>query len=200
MRLKLYLITIIFHAVLPAFSAVGPPDLHCISVDDNGNVILDWTPPNDPLNEFVRYEVYFSQNQNNGYATTNVTGLATTTIQHNNTANLNSYYYFIQTVYNDGSGNANSVSSDTLQTILPFFNNQTDTTADVRWNPIHVPDNTGSSGMYRIYRKLGSSGNWQRASLKWSGCLGATHARKWKPGRCAEASHPFGFMHRHWMY
>ena len=159
-RLVLTIVLAFIH-VFPLLAAVNPPDLRCISVDNNGNVTLSWIAPNDPNGEFVRYEVYYAQNPNGPYTSFNVAGLATTTTTHTNTANLTTYYYYIQTVYNDGSGNQNSVSSDTLQTILPVFTIQTDTTATFTWNPIHTPNLPTSMGTYRVYRKIGV-GAWQQ--------------------------------------
>ena len=156
------LIAFLFSLVLlVAKAAVNPPDLRCIAVDENGDVTLTWIAPNDPLNEFVRYEVFVSQNLGGPYTSYNETGLATTQSNHPNTADQNSFYYFIQTVYNEGAGNQNSVSSDTLRTILPFFQNQNDTTAEISWNPIRVPDLPTSLGNYAIFRKIGSGGTWQ---------------------------------------
>lgn len=144
-----------------AFAVLTPPSLRCISVTPTGNVELTWIPPADPLGEFVRYDVYVSQNAGGPYTSYSEAGLATSTSNHVNTADQNSFFYYVVTVYNDGTGNQNSVPSDTLQTILPFFQAQSDTTVDIRWNPIHTPNLATSLGNYAIFRRIGVGGAWQ---------------------------------------
>ncbi len=137
--------------------ALPPPEVRCISVLANGNVTVTWIPPADPNNEFVQYEVYSSTAAGGPYIVDVVTGLATTSFTKVTNANLNSQFYYVVTIYNDGSGPQPSAPSDTLQTILPVFSAVTDSTADITWNPIHVPDLATSLGQYRIFRQIGTN-------------------------------------------
>ena len=41
-----------------AIGALDPPVLRCASVDVNGDVTLDWTPPADPGGEFGSYRIF----------------------------------------------------------------------------------------------------------------------------------------------
>lgn len=144
-----------------AHAAVLPPELKCVSVDANGQATITWIPPADPLNEFVEYQVFVSDTKNGAY-TMNVVGNITTTTFTDviNDANLGDYFYFVQTVYNEGAGDVNSMSSDTAGSILPIFGPVTDSTAVVEWDPVFVPNIGSNSGNYEVYRKIGSQGNY----------------------------------------
>ena len=139
--------------------AVNAPDLKCVSVAQNGNATLTWISPADPNNEFQFYNVYVSTNVNGPYSVTVVNGLNTTQFTDVvNNANLNSVYFYVQTVYDDGSGQMPSVSSDTARSILPIFTAVTDSTCTVQWNSVFSPNIVTNSGIYRVYRKIGVSG------------------------------------------
>lgn len=156
-RLFLSVIGMLYGSSLLAI--VDPPELRCVSVDSTGKTTLTWISPADPGNEFINYDIYVSSNINGPYSSSSASGLGTTNFTDIvNNASLISYYYYIQTVYDDGSGPTSSVSSDTGKTILPVFTTVTDSTSVVDWNPIFVPDLATSSGIYNVYRRIGNSG------------------------------------------
>jgi flagellar hook assembly protein FlgD len=152
-------LTIIFLLAGFARGAVDPPDLRCVAVQPNGDVVLTWIAPNDPANEFVEYVVGVSNSRNGTYTETSVANLATTTFTNTNSnATTNSEFYYVKTVYDDGSGNV-EVSSDTFETMLPVISNKTDTTATVTWNPQIVPNLPSNSGNYEVFRSI-DGGPW----------------------------------------
>ena len=160
--LKYNILGIVF--LLFAFAAngaVNPPQLRCASVDLNGNTTITWIPPSDPLNEFVRYDVFVSNNKNGPYTSTIVNGIGTVSdTDLLNDASVSSYFYFVRTVYNEGAGDVSSSTSDTLQTILPTVGPKTDSTAQIEWEPLFSPNIPSSSGVYRVYRKIGGGGTY----------------------------------------
>ncbi len=137
-------------------AAVDPPSLRCASVDVSGVTSLSWMAPVDPLNEFVQYNVFVSATKTGPYTSSSILTIGITTIPDLvNDASLNSYYYFIQTVYDAGAGQVSSASSDTVQTMLPVFVAQTDSTAILEWDALFSHNTPSSSGMYQVYRKIG---------------------------------------------
>ncbi len=160
--LKYNILGIVF--LLFAFAAngaVNPPQLRCASVDLNGNTTITWIPPSDPLNEFIRYDVFVSNNKNGPYTSTIVNGIGTVSdTDLLNDASVSSYFYFVRTVYNEGAGDVSSSTSDTLQTILPTVGPKTDSTAQIEWEPLFSPNIPSSSGVYRVYRKIGGGGTY----------------------------------------
>ena len=142
-----------------ALGAVAPPQLRCVSVNAVGNATLTWLPPSDPGNEFLNYEIFVSNTIGGPYTSVVVTGLASTQYSDLvNDANVNSYYYFIQSVFNDGSGPVSSVSSDTGKTMLPIFMTVSDSTNIISWDPVFNPDLPTSGGTYDVFRRIGTSG------------------------------------------
>ncbi|MFT6802336.1 MAG: gliding motility-associated-like protein [Salibacteraceae bacterium] len=141
-------------------SAVDAPELRCVSVDSVGDVTLTWVSPADPSNEFLSYNVFVSPNKTGPFTSTVVNGIATNSFVDNiNDASLNSYFYYLETVYDDGFGPMSSVSSVIGETILPIFGIVTDSTAIVNWNPVFDPNIVSNSGVYSIFRRIGTVGS-----------------------------------------
>lgn len=157
LRLMSLLILALFGLQIKA--AVNPPELRCLSVDSIGRTTITWIPPVDPSNEFVNYDIFISANKNGPYASNSASGLATTTFTDiTNDASLTSYYYYVQTVYDDGSGPTSSISSDTGRTILLNFSAVTDSTNTIEWNPIFDPNIVSNLGIYSVFHRIGSTG------------------------------------------
>jgi hypothetical protein len=96
------------------------PHLDCIQVATNGDVSLQWTPPNDPTGMFDHYEIVYSISTNLSFnsVANNLTPISQNSYTHITNLSLdNSYYYAVLAWFNDGAGGAYAVSSDTLQTI-----------------------------------------------------------------------------------
>ena len=160
--LKFNIVAIVFVLfAVRSYGAVNPPQLRCASVDVNGNTTINWIPPVDPLNEFVRYDVFVSNNKNGPYTSTIVNGIGTISdTDLLNDASVSSFFYFVQTVYDEGMGNISSNSSDTIQSILPAIGLKTDSTAQIEWEPLFDPNIASNFGVYRVFRKIGGSGTY----------------------------------------
>ena len=161
-RLLTYHIALVFVLIGTFYSknasaVVGPPDLRCLEVLANGNIVATWVPPADPLGEFVEYRVNSSLTLGGPYNTSTVAGLASNTFTFNVNGNVNPYFVYIETIYNDGTGNI-SVSSDTLSSMVIQLSIKTDSTCTLNWNRIHDPM-VPSHGDYNLYRQIGT-GPW----------------------------------------
>lgn len=133
---------------------LNPPSLRCLSVSPAGDVTLSWVIPPDPFGIFNNYSIYSSPTPSGpfslafattGYFTTSITDFGAG-------ADNSSFYYYVITTYDNGSGIQSSFPSDTLQSI--FINLiPGPSQATINWNPIHVGELPTSLGKYYIYRK-----------------------------------------------
>ena len=144
---------------LQLIAAVDPPELRCVSVDSVGKTTITWIPPTDPGNEFINYKVYVSTSKSGPYASNSASGLATTTFTDiNNDASLTRLFFYVESVYDDGSGVTSSAASDTIQTMLPIFSAVTDSTNTITWEPIFDPNIPSNLGVYSVFHRIGNSG------------------------------------------
>lgn len=148
---------------LTLFSQVGPPDLRCLQVLQNGDVTLTWLQPSDPGNIFDSYDIYYSTTALAGSFNIigTVNAINTTTFTHiGANANTGKVYYYIRTKFNPG-GNSTSAPSDTLKTIfLNLINTAGAPDVKILYNNIHQPALPTSGGSYTILREY--------PSLTWS--------------------------------
>ncbi len=148
--------------VVLAPPVLPPPELHCISVETNGDVTINWVPPVDNFNSFNSYIIYSSNAASGPYNIVDtVYNLPTNSYTHiGANANTTSLYYYIQTL--SGCGGAPfvlSASSDTLQSILLAASNSGSGNAILDWNAIHNPLLPTSATWYQIYREY-PAGTW----------------------------------------
>ena len=142
--------------------SLNPPEIKCLNVRLDGGVRVQWQPVSDPLGHFIRYELYASANEFGPYTSFSINTLSTNNFTVPSTvsnAHQASWYFFLRTVFNDGSGTQSSSASDTLRSIYPSFSSQTDSTVTLNWNKMIAPNLPTSNGNYAIYRKIGS-GSW----------------------------------------
>ncbi len=110
------------------------PELQCISVLPDGDVVLNWTPPNTPSSAFAGYQIHTISD-----------GLIATLPDINNTsfthigagANLGPLNYYIMAM--GGCGGLFGVSSDTLTTTFLSVNNPGNGFANLNWNVSSTP-------------------------------------------------------------
>ncbi len=136
-------------------TVLAPPklpsaELHCVSVDSVGQVVLNWVPATDTLNSFISYAIWRADSINGAYSAIGTVSNINSNSYFDNSANAsnNQYSYFIQTL----SGCNYSANSDTLSNILLHLNNNG--TAELSWNPVRVPLLSSSNVYYQIYRRI----------------------------------------------
>jgi gliding motility-associated-like protein len=128
---------ILLFAFSRLLSQTGPPDLRCLEVLNNGDVVLTWIPTGDPGNTFSHYQVYSGIQKKGPFAPVSPTIApvsATGMVHAAASASSQTIFYYVKSV--DVNGNS-SLSSDTLQTI--FLNIATSATLNITYNNISSP-------------------------------------------------------------
>ncbi|MDZ4823233.1 MAG: gliding motility-associated C-terminal domain-containing protein [Flavobacteriales bacterium] len=95
---------------------LDPPELLCVFVDEDGNVVVNWQPPSDPGGDFDTFHLWVADPVNliwneiilNDFS-------ATSFVDTGSSPEIQSFCYFMTTESTDG---LLSISSDTLCTIL----------------------------------------------------------------------------------
>ena len=159
MQKKRIFILLQFFMVLQLYS-LNSPVLHCISVNTNGKISLDWLAPTD-VNGFNSYHIFRSNSALGPFikidSINNINQLNYNDLNVN--ATIQTYYYYIICKSNQ---NTLSQPSDTLQSILLTVTNTGTGIASLNWNPIRIPLLSSSSNKYLIFRKNGSLNLWTK--------------------------------------
>lgn len=131
---------------------VNSPEVKCLFVQTNGDVLLTWLVPPDPNNQFISYEVFSNSTLGPGFTPiASVAPYLTTTYTHNGAgANTQAIYYYVLTKYNN-SGITLSTPLDTFSTIYLTVTNPGSPYGTLTYNPIHNPLPITNSGSYDIY-------------------------------------------------
>lgn len=141
------------------------PPIHCLEVQNNGDVLLSWEHADTSLLPFHSYKLYSSLSVAGPFTLIDsITDINTLSTTHWGAgANNHSVYYFLTTVYSS-PGLPESDPYDTTRTI---YLNITGTTppgsnATLTWNPTHNPLLATSSGVYEVWREY-PAGTWLMA-------------------------------------
>ena len=134
-----------------------PPDIRCVSVDANGDVLLSWEHLATAQSSTI-YNVYSSTNINGPYTLLDTVGYPSKTYSHTGAgADAGSVHYYL-TSESDCAGVSDP--SDTLKSIkLDVTAISSATIGDLLWNELHVPPLTTSATDYNIFA-IDGSGNW----------------------------------------
>lgn len=124
------------------------PQLRCVHVKEDGNGVSLYFIPIADSSNFIRYEVYYSDQVAGPYQVIN---------NNMTTANTDCFdgvdpnihkYYFIKAIFQ-----GNSYNSDTLQTIFSNVTNPGDGTAIITWNTPATELLPTTSNVFRVMRK-----------------------------------------------
>lgn len=142
------------------YSKPDPPSLRCVSVQQNGSVILTWVPPADTARQYNSYHIYGSASAAGPYTLLDsIFSYSTDTWTHTGAnAQNTTWYYHIQT--RSGCGVMYSDGSDTLRTINVNVANNNGV-AIVNWNAVHTPELPTASQLYTVYKEY-PAGIWQQ--------------------------------------
>ena len=118
---------------------VSAPELSCVSTDISGNPTLTWTPPNDPSNQFVSYDIW---TYNIITETANLIGTAgninSTTFTHNGgLGNFQSVCYYVTTNYNNGGIQTSDPSEIVCNMFLQANPSITPGFVTLEWNEVY---------------------------------------------------------------
>ncbi|CAG5083418.1 gliding motility-associated C-terminal domain-containing protein [Parvicella tangerina] len=157
--IKAFYINILFWVWMGNFLVAQSPDINCLSVANNGNVTINWTPATGVSGNFVQYNIY--SNASGAFVQEgSVTNLMSSVFVHAGAnANVSSVDYFITVVVNSGMSNVELPAADTLSTIFLGVNNPSDGTAILQWSDLDDTIDSSNGDYYYIYRQV-NSGAW----------------------------------------
>ncbi len=162
---------IIWTIILSIFASSGalysqplqPSDITCISLSDNGDITVTWTPAVDPNGYFTYYEILVSPNPAGPYApagTTNSIGTTNFNYSTGIAPPTNPYYFKIITHSNDGVTNYASAPSAPIGTIYLVATPSTNPLgyANLNWNSPYPTNTPSPPGMqYELWMERGGS-------------------------------------------
>lgn len=164
-RMVRWIIFPIFFGLLQLSSievnALDIPVPLCANVQDNGDVVISWQPPNDPGNLFFSYMVYgIDPATGNEIELAEILDYNNTTYTHvGAVAQIQSRTYFLRVK----SGNTGQIVSGNSPEIHTMLLNVTagglNALATLVWNPPFDVIPSTSSGVYVVYRE-NAPGNW----------------------------------------
>ena len=130
---------------------VSAPSLKCASVNNLGNITLNWVIPSDPLGLFTSYQIYTSPISTGPFTlvTTVNTYTQSTYLHATNAGTIQSQYYYIKTIY---SVTSNSLPSDTLRSIFLNVVNPGGQ-AMLSWNATRTPLLSSAATTYTLERE-----------------------------------------------
>ena len=134
------------------FSSVPSPSVTCIAVQPNGDVVISWIPPSDPLNEFQSYEIFMGNSAGGTFSLvgSNSTLSTNSFLVSGANANTTPKFFYVTTV---SIGSVSSVALDTLRSIFLNVINPNDGRAHLQWNAISNPLPASASGIYEVYKE-----------------------------------------------
>ncbi len=137
---------------------MNPPHLKCATAQANGQVVLEWSLPNNNCGPFISYVIYVATNYNGPYSIlTNITTETQTSYLDvsANTA-VNTYYYYMISIYNcPGSSQPTSDTLDSKPPEIPEIAVVTTSGAfaQLQWVTSSSPETAG----YIIYKVVNSA-------------------------------------------
>ncbi|MCF8297253.1 MAG: T9SS type A sorting domain-containing protein [Saprospiraceae bacterium] len=142
--------------------SLDAPEIHCVKVNSNGNVTLNWVIPQDTMQAFYRYIIEYSGSPSGPFmmldSIYNYTQNTYTHIGAN--AHNQAVYYRTRTSSGCYGKLTTSAASSVYSTMkINAFN--TGGLANVSWNPIISANLPSSSGIYNVFRENpAGSGQW----------------------------------------
>ena len=137
-----------------------PPYLHCVSVNNNGDIRLDWGVPGNACGPFQAYYIYRSNSINGPYSivATILNQFQTSYVDPVGNGGNTTYFYYMESDFNCPGGTVlQSDTLDNLDPVTPIINYVT-VSADqavINWQPGTSPETFG----YIIYRFLNGFNN-----------------------------------------
>src|SRR5215510_12556532 len=111
-----FFIVAITCASFSSAQVINAPYLHCVSVQNNGNIQLDWTQPVNSCGPCSGYTIYWSNNINGPYTPISVP-FGTSYVHVVPNGGSATYYYYMESDCN--CPGATVLQSDTLDNLDP---------------------------------------------------------------------------------
>lgn len=149
-------------AAVLLFAAIGgfgqspaSPDIDCVTVSNNGDIILTWTPPADPNNEFVAYRLYWANPTTldevfiQDILNYNTTSIVVTSYDGNDAAHC----FYIQTSYNNGTAQVAEPGNYACSMFLAVNASLIPGIVQLGWNFPYIIDPELLGGQFNILRE-----------------------------------------------
>lgn len=132
------------------------PDLNCVSNLANGDVVLNWSIPNNSCGPFISYTIYYATALGGPYIAfiPAITNQLQTTFTHVGANGNNiTYYYYMVSNYNCSGAQLTSDTIDNLDPIPPTIISASvsNSLAQLSWLPSTSPETFG----YIVYHVIG---------------------------------------------
>lgn len=148
-----------------SFAIVGPVDLRCVSVDENGDINVTWIQPSDPSGEFNSYILTYENMSSGAIASVTINTINTTTYTLPAIGNANRYKISIRLLYNDAvTGAAGETISNSLVSMSTNLNVVSDTLADFGWTQINDTVLSTHDTTYSIWKRV-KNGLWNQIDI-----------------------------------
>ena len=136
----------------PTFDA---PEIKCVNVQPNGDVILTWEPIVDTMNTFDSYHLYTATNLNGPYTHyDSIFNINQTSSTHIGANAQNQQVYYYMAVRSGCDAASMSLPGDTIRTMVMDVTNTGNGTAMLNWNSFISPMPASSLGWYELYREF----------------------------------------------
>ncbi len=153
-RLKIFILIVL--GAQKILSAQPEHFLHCISVKDNSDILIEWESFSNNAS-FVNYEVYHSNIPTSSFSIiATIEDISVNIYLHMDQDPVTSNnFYFVKINKNDSPPSY----SDTLQAIkLRMIPQPFNSRAYLTWNALHSPKMPSSNQWYRIFKKYSYAG------------------------------------------
>lgn len=153
--MKKILLLICYLLVLSASWALNAPQLRCLEVKENGDVLVSWQAPSD-ISGFARYEIYYATESTDQFALVGTVTSSTTTQYLHAGANAvvkPHCFYYVRAV-----GSGSNYDSETLSTI-EFYLSNSNGLAVLNWSAPTESEMPSYVSEYDI-QKAYPLGNW----------------------------------------
>jgi gliding motility-associated-like protein len=128
--------------------ALDPPNISCISLDSNDNLILNWTIPTDTSGSFSAYIVYYQDGTGNPFqSNTTITNYNQTQVTLTGNFAGDAAFFMVTT---SNGGLDVSLSSDTLKPLLINLGVE-ENLVEINWKDL---DLSSPDSIYRLYRSI----------------------------------------------
>ncbi|MDC1451831.1 PKD domain-containing protein [Vicingaceae bacterium] len=134
-------------------TVIESPDVNCVNILANGDVVLDWDLTPNINNSFTAWMIYSATDRNGPFILLDsVKTYSTNTYTHvGANANNQPMHYAVRS-RSGCKGIVQNIAKDTISTI--FISATTNpTNVSVDWNDISNPNPVGSAAQYRVFRE-----------------------------------------------
>ncbi|MFT6166729.1 MAG: gliding motility-associated-like protein [Vicingaceae bacterium] len=134
-------------------TVIESPDVNCVNVLANGDVVLDWDLTPNINSSFTAWMIYSATDRNGPFVLLDsVKTYSTNTYTHIGANANNQPMHYVVRSRSGCKGIVQNIAKDTISTI--FVSATTNpTNVAVNWNAISNPNPAGSAAQYRVFRE-----------------------------------------------